>query len=683
MVSLISTVSERIGQVRVRRRVERKVGAPVALATGVARPRLVVIGNGMVSARFCEHLVRLSLHNEYQVIVVGEEAVPAYDRVNLAKVLRGGSLEELTLLDADWYAQRNIELRLGARVDACDLERKVVTTRAEPIPYDVLVFATGALPVVPKIDGVDSAAVLVYRSVKDAERLRESALEYRPTGLPVVVVGAGLLGLEAAEELKALGLSVELVESSTHLLPRQLDEASAEVVELALHRSGHVLHKGVRVAEISGLPGDVAVVLSDESIRAACFVVLAAGVRPRDELARQAGLSCDLFGGIVVNDDLSCSKPGVYAIGECARHRGISFGLVAPGYQMADALARSLAGHSTRFSGSVSSVRLKTKQVDVSVVGDGNVADLATQHATRSDAQGYRRLVVRRGKLIGLTVVGQWDEMHLGQQAVVSKKRVSRRDVLRFERGEKLFRSATIDLSTWPATAAVCSCTGVTCGTLRAAYSGGAVTPEALTRQTGAGSVCGSCSPLLASLCGDSATQPVRSSRIMIVATCASLLLAVWASFGPAVPYSDTVQVALQWDELWRSGLLKQLTGFSLVGITLLGLLISLRRRLGWLQRWSHRALRSLHIVAGAAALLAFGLHTGFRLGENLNFLLGLCFVAAALVGALAALSTILERSLGATLGGRLRRLGTRLHLWVVWPLPVLVLVHVMKVYFF
>ena len=222
MLNLISNVAERIGQARARRSIETRATASVAPGSDSPRRRLVVIGNGMVCAHFCEQLVKLSLHHEYEVIVVGEEAVPAYDRVNLAKLLRGATVEELTLLAAEWYTQQGIELRLGAPVDACDLEGNTVTTAAEHIAYDVLVFATGAMPVVPSIKGVDAETAYVYRSVADAARLRQTALKHKASVLPVVVVGAGLLGLEAAEELKALGLSVELIESSTHLLPRQL-----------------------------------------------------------------------------------------------------------------------------------------------------------------------------------------------------------------------------------------------------------------------------------------------------------------------------------------------------------------------------------------------------------------------------------------------------------------------------
>ncbi len=683
VAGLISGVVERVADARLRRRVAAPVDAETPAPDGERR-KLAVVGNGMVSLRFCQELVRLGLNRVFAVTVIGEESVPAYDRVNLAHVLRGKPVDSLTLAPAEWYRESGIELRLGAAVTEVDANEKAVVSPSGREAFDVIVFATGSSAVVPKIEGADAPGVSVYRSERDARRLRQLARDPARSAHPVLVVGAGLLGLEAAAELKALGCDVELVESGDHLLPRQLDQETAVRVEAAIERAGHRLHKGVRATKIRQASEGLVVELDDESSLEVSTVVLAVGVRPRDDVARAAGLACDLFGGIVVKDDLSCSKQGFYAIGECTRHRGLSYGIVAPGYQMAEVLAQRLAGHDVRFRGATTTTRLKSPEVEVCAVGQSNVDDLATSHCAREDDEGYRRLVVRRGRLIGLAVVGNWNELHLAQQAIVSKRRVSRRQLSKFERGESLFGRASVDLRSWPADAPVCSCTGVTCGSLRGAHARGAVTPEALTEATGAGSVCGSCKPLLASLCSDQvATLPVEVSKPLVISAGIALVVGLFASFGPPLPYADTVQVSLAWDEMWRQSAIKQLTGYSLVVLTLIGLAISVRRRFGLLRRFEHASLRTFHVVMGVFLLVVLAAHTGFRPGANLDWLLGVSFVGSALVGAVAAIGTALDQRFSGGLGGRLRRGVTSAHIWLVWPLPALVLAHVVKVYFF
>ncbi len=649
----------------------------------VAKRRLLIVGNGMVSAHFCAELVRLGLHDVFEIVVIGEERVVAYDRVNLSRVLRGDDVGSLTLEPAQWYAAHGIQLCLGAAVSSCDLERRQVRAADEEHAFDVLVFATGSKPLLPKIEGADEGGVCVFRSLEDALTIRKFAERFAHSERPAVIIGAGLLGLEAAAELHAIGLRVELVESGTHLLPRQLDEQTASRVEQKVASAGHTLHRGVRLARLQGHAGKLRAELSDGRTLEACMVVVAAGVRPRDEVAREAGLVCDLFGGIEVDDTLQSSAPGVYAIGECARHRGIAFGLVAPGYQMADVLAGRLAGHQTTFTGATMTTRLKSRDVDVSVVGESTVSDLATMHRDYEDETSYRKLVVRRGKLIGVSVVGSWPEMHLAQQAIAAGSRISERQLRAFTRGRPVWGRASVDLASWPATAPVCSCTGVTCGTLRHARARGATTAELLTKETGAGSVCGSCKPLLVSLCTGERVAATTASGWLTAGSVAAIILASVAMAWSGAPYQESVQTVVPWDVLWRNPIIKQVTGFSIVALTVVGLALSARKRLGWLRRFEHVSLRTFHVLIGVGLLVVLAAHTGFRSGANLDLALNMTFCATALVGGLAAMCVGLERKLSAGVGARLKRYATQVHIWIVWPLPVLTLAHVVKVYFF
>lgn len=641
------------------------------------RERLVIVGHGMVSHHLCRQLVDLGGHERYRIEVFGEEPTRAYDRIHLGEVVRGGA--PTYLYEASYYEDHDIVLRTGSRVESCDLDGGLVRTDHGEVPFDKLVFATGSAPLLPRVPGADLPLVSCFRDVRDAERIRQRALEVAKRGEPVLVVGAGLLGLEAAHELAELGCSVTLVESAAHLLPRQLDEELSARLRDFVARAGFAVHTGARVASIEA-DGTVARVTltTGESLRAG-LVLFAAGVRPRDELAREAGVHCDLFGGIDVDDTLSTSRAGVFAIGECARHRGVAYGLVAPGRQMAEVLARRLMGGRDTFRGVETSTRLKIPGVELTVIGQSNVRDLSTTHVTHDSAESVRKLVVRRGRLIGVAALGPWPELQAAQAAVATHRRLRAAHLRAFEQGRTTFGARRLNVANWPEATTVCVCTGVTCGSLLRAHRDGHQSLDALCQATGAGSVCGTCRPLVASVLGGSEPSP-RFTRTELAALVASAV-GLCALFLPAIPYANSVQVRVPWDVTFRTELGKQWSGFTLLGLGLLGLALSLRKRLGWPKTFSQAKLRTFHVVMGALAALAYAVHTGFRLGANLDRALAFSFLGTVLVGALAALVPWLSRRFPHA--SKLKATLERAHLYVVWPLPVLVAFHVIKVYFF
>jgi nitrite reductase (NADH) large subunit len=413
------------------------------------------------------------------------------------------------------------------------------------------------------------------------------------------------------------------------------------------------------------------------------MVVIAAGIRARDELAAQCGLEVAPRGGVKVNDSLQTSNPNIFAIGECASHNGVIYGLAAPGYKMADLLADNLLGKRRKFSGSDQSTRLKLAGIEVSTLGDFQ-ADGESVRWHGKD--GYRELMLQQGRLIGVTAVGEWSEASRAQELIERKARVWSWQRRRFLQTGKIWKGeAAQHVSLWPEAALICNCAGVRRGTLTAACNEGCNTVEQLAARTGASTVCGSCKPLLAALV-DAPVSLVRQSGLKtLVAACViAFTLALTILFAQPIPFADSVQAGLRkLDVLWRDSFWKQATGFTLLGLALISLLMSLRKRIKRFAWGEFGHWRAVHAVLGTITLLALVSHTGFRLGHNFNFVLMSNFLALAVVGAMAGAVTSLERRLQPASAKRLRAFWTGTHIALVWPLPVLVVFHVLMAYYF
>lgn len=657
------------------------------LTTAVARPQLVVVGGGMAGQHFCERLVELGLHSSFNVTLFGEECYSAYDRVHLTQIMHGSSIDALTLRPYDWYKTNQIDLRTSTHVQGIDLEaRRVLVANGLSQPFDKLVLATGSQAIRPKLPGADLERVLVYRTADDVLKLRSQVAALNTQSQPVVVVGAGLLGLEAAEALMTLGLRVRVIEAADHLLSRQLDRDSASVVGELLRRRGFEVCLGTRISEI-GIDDEQALCLTQSTgeVLKASLVLFAVGIRPRDELAKAVGIRCDLFGGIEVNDRLETSAQDVYAIGECVRHRGHSYGLVAPGYAMAEALAEQLAGLPSRFHGAAQSTSLKVSGVKLSVVGESSTADdIESRFITYRDDSHWRRLVLRAGRLVGGTVVGDWEELPMLQDAVVRHSKFRPRQERRFSVKKPVWEGEGISLQSWPDAAVVCSCTGVTCGTLRRSLAQGCDNVSALTQKTGAGGVCGSCQPLLVGLVtGQVVTTVRRVAKVTLVSAALALLFATVTTLSPPIGLATRTASGFELGTLWRDPTLKQVSGFSLLGLIVVEGLISLRKRIAALRWGAFGSWRAFHSLVGAGTLLGLAVHTGFRLGHHVDRWLVVCFLLSTVAGAVAGVLVAIEPRYLSSRVSAMRAATTKAHLWLLWPLPILIAAHVVKVYFF
>ncbi|MEU8459841.1 nitrite reductase large subunit NirB [Streptomyces sp. NPDC029003] len=458
-------------------------------------PAIVLIGHGMVGQRYLEALAERGATATHRVTVLAEEPRPAYDRVRLTSYFSGSSPEALSLTPDGFMERHGIALHLGDPAESIDRDARTVTSRSGRVfPYDVLVLATGSSPFVPPVPGRDAPGCFVYRTVEDLLAI-EAYAKTRTSG---AVVGGGLLGLEAAGALKGLGLDTRVVEFAPRLMPVQVDEGGGAALLRTIESMGLTVLTGVATEEVlTGEDGRVSGMrLSDGSAVGTDLVVFSAGIRPRDALARACGLAVGERGGIVVDARCRTGDPHVYAVGECAQAAdGRVYGLVAPGYEMAEAAAEDLLGRAKEFTGADPSTKLKLLGVDVASFGDAHGTAPGSLAVVWSDSRSgvYKKLVVSpEGVLLGGVLVGDADAYGLLRPLTGSVPPVAPEQLV-LPAG--LGPATGLGPSALPDSAVVCSCHNVT----KKAVTACATLPE-VKRCTRAGTGCGGCLKVIGQL---------------------------------------------------------------------------------------------------------------------------------------------------------------------------------------
>ena len=456
----------------------------------------------MVGHRFVESIASRGQAGEIEITVLGEEGRPAYDRVNLSKFFEGGDAGKLALASPEKYAAAGVRLVLGDPVASIDRVSKRIQTRAGlALDYDQLVLATGSSPFVPPVEGRDAPGCFVYRTIDDLEAIAAAAAS--PTANVGAVIGGGLLGLEAANALRNLGLETHVVEISPRLMPVQIDEMGGAILRRRIEALGVAVHLGVSARRIL-LEDDgrvAGIQLSDGGELRASLVVFSAGIRPRDEIARACGLVLGPRGGIEIDARCRTSDPDIFAIGECAAWDGRTYGLVAPGYKMADVAAAALSGADGGQLGHFDmSTKLKLLGVDVASFGDAFALEAGAHTLCLVDnvAGVYKQLVVSADKerLLGGILVG--DASAYGQLAAMVQSKAAlpmKVEVLIAPPGDGAPVGFGVDAL--PMAATICSCNNVDKETICQAIAGGAHAVASLKGCTRAGTSCGSCVSLL------------------------------------------------------------------------------------------------------------------------------------------------------------------------------------------
>ncbi|MFC9762466.1 nitrite reductase large subunit NirB [Rhodococcus jostii] len=467
----------------------------------MSRKSAVVIGHGMVGHRFVEALRARDESDDWSVTVLCEEPLPAYDRVGLSSYVGAWDPKELALAGNDYPDDALVDLRIGRRAATIDREsRKVTTDSGEVVAYDALVMATGSYPFVPPIPGHDRPECFVYRTLDDLDGIRKRADVAGP-GAVGVVVGGGLLGLEAANALKLMGMTPHVVEFAPRLMPLQVDEGGGALLANLVTDLGLTVHTGVGTAGITEGPDGISVELSDGSVIEAALLVFSAGVRPQDQLARDAGLEVGERGGIIT--DLGCrtSDENIYAVGECAAVEGRCYGLVAPGYTTAEIVADRLLGGAAEFPGADLSTKLKLMGVDVASFGDAHAQTPGALEVVLSDAAKgtYAKLVVSDDAktLLGGILVGD-ASAYASLRPLVGRELPGDPASLISPAGEKPGAGSL------PDDAEVCSCNGVTKGSICGAIADGACDIAQVKSCTNAGTTCGGCLPTIKQLLASS-----------------------------------------------------------------------------------------------------------------------------------------------------------------------------------
>jgi len=463
---------------------------------------IIIIGNGMVGYKFCEKL--RSKSENFIITVFGEEPRRAYDRVHLSEYFNGKTADDLSLSTENWYLEQGIQLHLNKPICTVNREDKlVIDAEGNQYTYDFLVFATGSAAFVPNIPGIEKEGVFVYRTIDDLNLIQEYARKVKTAS----VIGGGLLGLEAAKALIDLGIEkTSIVEFAPRLMPRQIDPAGSEMLKSKLAALGLEILVNKNTISIEGDTAISGLKFSDETILDSAMLVISAGIKPRDELAKACGLATGQRGGIVVNETMQTNDPNIFAIGECALYDHMIYGLIAPGYEMAEVLASILCAENKTFKGFDMSTKLKLIGIDVASFGDNFIdePDCRTIIFENKHSGIYKRINISNDgrHLLGGILIGDATAYNMLLQTANNK-------IVLPENPEELImgargssgESSSAGITGLPDTALICSCEGVTKGDICTSVTDAdCENLDDVKKCTKAGTGCGGCIPMVKDL---------------------------------------------------------------------------------------------------------------------------------------------------------------------------------------
>ncbi|KHT38747.1 nitrite reductase large subunit NirB [Vibrio sinaloensis] len=469
----------------------------------MSKLKLVVIGNGMVGHRYIEDLVEKADASQYEITVFCEEPRVAYDRVHLSSYFSHHTADELSLVKEGFYEKHGVNMLIGERAINVNREKRIVhSSTGREVQYDKLIMATGSFPFVPPIKGRESKDCFVYRTIEDLKAI-EACAKKSKVG---VVIGGGLLGLEAAGALKALGVETHVVEFAPKLMAEQLDQAGGNQLRQKIESMGVKVHTSKNTLEIApeGRESRNVMRFADGTELETDFIVFSAGIRPQDKLARDMQLDVAPRGGIAINDFCQTSDENIYAIGECASWNETFYGLVAPGYKMATVAVDHIVGNDSKFEGADMSAKLKLLGVKVGSIGDANgrTPGCKSYVYQNEEQEVYKRLIVSKDnkKLLGAVMVGDTSDYGDLLQLLLNEIDLPEHPDALILPAHVGAEKPTLGADALPDSAVICSCFDVTKGKIAEAVAQGHHTIGDIKAVTGAGTGCGGCIPLVTSV---------------------------------------------------------------------------------------------------------------------------------------------------------------------------------------
>lgn len=642
---------------------------------------IIVIGTGPVGIQFVKSL--LSNKQLPLITMFGDEPWEPYNRVKLSSFFAG----QIELSDLALYKKLendNLIINKNCKIVKIDrIAKTVIDELGNSHSYSKLVIATGSRSHIPKIKNVDLNNIFTFRDMSDIEKLLARRVRSRKTA----VIGGGVLGIEAAKAMSMQNTEVTIIDHSISLMSNQLDDNASELLREHILSLGIKVYLGQGIKEFQGQDKVEKILLADGRAVEFDTVILTTGIKPNIKLAREARLSVGR--GIRVNDFMQTSDPSIYAVGECAEHRGKVYGVVKPGYEQAKVAAYSLYGKKANYTGSLSATQIKV--IDIQVFSMGDVYEVSSiglrkEHVYEDKLKGiYRKIIIKKHGIVGAISVGEWNDLARIQEAITKKRFISPWSLIKFKKTGSFWpEDDSNNINEWPASTIVCNCTGTTRGQLSTEINNGANTLSEIHEKTAASTVCGGCKPLILQLLtGTSRQEPVQGSKSIVAFGGLTALITLLAVLLPSIPFASTFEGVWQWDVLWRENIYKQISGYSLLILSAVALILSLRKRVTKFTLSSFPVWRIIHVVLGFIAVVGLAVHSGYRMGSGINYFLALSFIAIVFAGAVSSIVIALEHKMDVSLSRKLKKQFVWLHILAFWPFPMLLAAHIFKSYYF
>jgi len=642
---------------------------------------VIVIGSGPVGVRLVQKLNQLD--ESISIAVFGDEPWHPYNRVKLSSLLVGEINEDEIYKSMDLSKLNSVRCFYNNRVMEINrYSKEIIDSDGERHSYKKLIIATGSKARIPSIKGIDLNNVYTFRQLDDATRLMGRSVRTKHT----VIIGGGLLGIEAARAMQRFNTKVTIIEHSSWLMFNQLDHHSGSFLKHYIESLDIDVRVNESVKKINGEYTVESIDLASGEVIECDTIIVSAGITPNVNLAIDCGLH--IGKGIRINDELQTNDINIHAIGECAEHRERTYGLVAPGYEQADVLAHHLHGKHVTYKGTITATNLKVLDYPVFSMGNTGNTERSRESIVFQDSKNeiYRKLTVINGRLRGAVSIGEWENVNRIQQIIAKQKRLWPWHINRFKKtGSLWLEDSNNEISDWPDNTIVCNCTGITKGELFSAKSDGANSVFSLANITGASTVCGGCKPLLAKIANsDIPVESNTGNSKIFIASALSLFLLTMYFLLPGLSYPDSVQLNINYATLWTENLYKQISGYSLLAFGCIISIISARKRIKKLHNFmDYSWWRLLHVITGAVLIIILLAHTGARFGFNLNLYLMLCFIGVLISGSILGITITKEHLLSRKTASSLRNISIWMHVISIWPLPALLGFHIFKTYYF